>query len=598
MLQRFSKLLQKHNKEHESMPVSSRWFTSAAVLFACAAALSAQSSSPSATRKKATTKPATAATSQEVQELKNAVAAQQQQMRQQSQLVDQLRSQLQQLLDATQQANAAAQKAQSNVDQAASAATQAQQSAAEAQKVADQASANAADLKTAVTAVTAKTQDQDKQLNALEALAGRFRFSGDVRIRGESYNQDGIPDRNRARIRVRFGVDGRLNEDFNAGFALATGSLGDPSSTNETLTNVFDRKTIALDRGFITYNPVAHSWLSLTGGKFAYTWQRTSVTFDPDLNPEGFNEKFSFDFAGPIQNFTAQAIELLYNEANGKPGIPSQDSYALGFQVSSKLQFGPWAATPSFLSLKWNRPDAILQESAFATAATTTGFLPSGSTTPVTGIPIPGEGQGCAKGFNAPSYPPCEFAPNGMTNATYVDSKGVPHFYSGYNYADFILNNQIQDGISRLPINLLLEFLDNLDAETHPLGSKGQVLSNLGSQNKEYGFDFSLGQTKNKNDLQFGYSWYREEQDAAIASFVESDQRAPTNILQNRIYALWKLRANTLASFTWWRGRTLDTYLENNAALFNNYSSIATITKAGQQEPYLNRLQFDLIYSF
>jgi hypothetical protein len=42
----------------------------------------------------------------------------------------------------------------------------------------------------------------------------------------------------------------------------------------------------------------------------------------------------------------------------------------------------------------------------------------------------------------------------------------------------------------------------------------------------------------------------------------------------------------------------LNTYLENNAALFNNYSALPTITKAGEQEPYLDRLQFDLIYTF
>jgi hypothetical protein len=327
------------------------------------------------------------------------------------------------------------------------------------------------------------------------------------------------------------------------------------------------------------------------------------VTFDPDLNPEGFNEKASFDFSGPVQNFTIQGVQLLYNEANGKPGLPSQDSYALGGQVSGRVQFGRWTATPSFLTLKWNRPDAILQESAFAVAATTTGFqpaTPTGGATPppITGIPIPGEGQGCAKGVGFSSFPPCVFAPNGMTNATYVDSKGVAHFYSGYNYADFIINNQIQTGLTRLPVNVLLEFLDNLDAEAHPLNTKGAVIKTLGSQNKEYGFDFSVGQVKNKNDIQLGYAWYREEQDAAIASFVESDQRAPTNVLQNRIYALWKLRANTLASFTWWHGRALNTNLENNVALFNNYSSVATISKPGQQEPYLNRLQFDLIYSF
>jgi len=577
------------------MQPGSRWFMATVLSLAVTASLSAQSTPSSSTSTAKNKSTATSALSQQIQQLTALVQTQQQQIAQQSQQVNQLRSQVQQLLQSTQDANAAAQKA----EQAQSAASDAKQSAESAQRVAEQASSSAAAVQTSLSAVSTKSDDQARQLTALASLAGRFRFSADLRIRGESYQQDGgPPDRNRARIRLRFGLDGQLNQDFLGGFALATGSMGDPTSTNETLTNVFDRKTIALDRAFVTYNPVAHPWLSLTGGKFAYTWQRTSQTFDPDLNPEGFNEKFSFDRSGPIQNITVQGLELLYNEANGKPGIPSQDSYALGVQASARINYGVWSATPSFLSLKWNRPDAILQQSAFATAATTTGFLPSGSTTPVTGIPIPGEGQGCAKGLGFPSFPPCVFAPNGMTNATYVDSKGVPHFYSGYNYADFIVNNQFQDGLPRLPVNLLAEFLDNLDAESHPLDYKGRVLSNLGSQNKEYGFDFSLGQVRNRNDVQFGYSWYREEQDAAIASFVESDQRAPTNILQNRFYGLWKVRANTLVGATWWRGRTLNTYLQNNAALYNNYSSIATISKAGQQEPYLNRVQFDLIYTY
>ncbi len=582
------------------MQARSRWSTFAAVI-GVAAILQAQSSPPTmGSSKKA--KAATVSV-KDVQELKDAISAQQEQIKQQNDLIQRLRSQLDQLASSTQQNTSTSQQTQTSIAQAQSTATQAQQTAADAQKSADQAAKDATDLKTQLAAVNGSEQNTHRELAALESLAGRFRFSGDVRIRGENYNQDGVPDRNRARVRVRFGVDGQLNEDFVGGFALATGSLGDPSTTNETLTNFFDRKTIALDRGFITYNPVANSWLSLTAGKFAYTWQRTSATFDPDINPEGFNEKLSFNFSGPVKNFTAQGIELLYNEANGKLGIPSQDSYALGGQVSATLKMGPWTATPSILSLKWNRPDAILQASAFATQATSTGFLPTDGTTATTGIPIPGEGPGCAKGgfkpTTFPSFAPCVFAPNGMTNATYVDSKGIPHFYSGFNYVDFILTNQIQDGITRLPINILAEFLDNPDAAAHPLDSKGHVISSLGSQNKEYGIDFSLGQTKNRNDVQFGYAWYREEQDAAIASWVESDQRAPTNILQNRFYALWKLRANTLASFTWWRGRALNTNLLNNVALFNNYNtSVPTITKAGQVEPYLNRLQFDLIYSF
>ena len=574
------------------------------VFLSAAALLSAQTNSKPAIRPKKAAQKSAAISADDVNSLRAALAAQQRQMEQQRQQMDQLKAQLQQLLDTSQQASAAAQRAQSSVDQAQTTAAQALQSATAAQRLADQASSNAVEANTAAALVSTTTQDQARQLSALQAVVGRFRLSGDVRIRGEAYSQQGVPDRNRARIRVRLGVDGQLNEDFSSGIALATGQLGDPTTTNETLTNVFDRKTFALDRGFITYNPIAHHWLSVTGGKFAYSWQRTSVTFDPDLNPEGFNQKASFDFSGPIKNFTIQGLELLYNEANGKPGIPSQDSYAVGGQASARLQFGRWTATPSFLSLKWNRPDAILAQSAFSVGATSTGFQPAtpkGGTTPppITGIPVPGEGPGCAKGTGLASFAPCAFAPNGMTNATYVDSKGVAHFYSGYNYADFILNNQIETGFNRLPANLLLEFLDNLDAEAHPLDAKGKVISTLGSQSKEYGFDFSVGQVKNRNDIQLGYSWYREEQDAAIASFVESDQRGPTNILQNRIYALWKLRANTLASFTWWRGRALNTNLENNVALFNNYdTSVPTIAKAGQQEPYLNRLQFDLIYTF
>ena len=564
----------------------------------CAATLLAEQTNPkpAAHSKKVAQKSATVGAN-EVNTLRTALAAQQRQLEQQREQMDQLRSQLQQLLDTTQQANAVAQKAQSSVDQAQTTATQAQQSAAEAQRLADQASSNAVEAKTSLALVTTKTQDEGKQVSALQSLVGRFRFAGDIRLRGESFNQQGVPDRNRARIRVRFGVDGQLNEDFVAGFALATGSLGDPTTTNESLTNVFDRKTIGLDRGYITYNPVAHNWLSLTGGKFAYQWQRTAVTGDPDINPEGFDEKFSFNFEHPVlKNFTFHAIQLLYNESNisvGGSGKSGQDSYALGGQVSARVQIGPWTATPSFLTLKWNRPDAILQQSAFAVAATTTGSAATATAPAVGPFPIPGEGQGCAKGLNLPVFAPCVFSPNGMTNATYVDSKGVPHFYSGFNYADFILNNQIKTGFARLPLNLILEFEDNLDAENPPLDSKGNVIGSLGSQNKEYGADFSVGQTKNKNDVQIGYNWLREEQDAAIASFAESDQRTPTNLLQNRFYALWKVRANTMASLTWWHGRVLNSNLENNAALIGK-----TITKAGQEEPYLNRFQFDLIYSF
>jgi hypothetical protein len=134
------------------------------------------------------------------------------------------------------------------------------------------------------------------------------------------------------------------------------------------------------------------------------------------------------------------------------------------------------------------------------------------------------------------------------------------------------------------------EYLNNLDAQDHPLDSTGAVLTDLGSQSQAYGVDISIGQTRNKNDIQLGYAWLRQEQDSVIASFNESDQRAPTNILQNKIYVNWKLRSNIVAGYTYFFGRTLNTNLQNAA----RSAGVAV----GAEDAMLHRMQFDLIYTF
>ena len=574
------------------MKSNKNMFLTALILVAFAAGAWAQTETvpkPPAKKKHAaaaTTPAQPAVTAADVQSLKDAIAAQQQQ-------IQQLTQQLQQNQQAWQQAQQQLQATQS-------AAADAQQKAASVQAAADQQqstvaklSSDVADVKTTVTNSVVAGQDEQKRVSALESAFGRFRFSGDMRVRGEDYFQQGVADRNRARVRARFGVDGQLGEDFVGGIYLATGGLGDPTTTNETLTNFFDRKTIGLDRGYITFNPVAHRWLSLTGGKFAYPWQRTSLTFDPDINPEGFDAKLSFDtHAGPLRNFTVQGLGLLINEVKALP-----DSYITGGNTSAKFELGPWTLTPSYTLLNVHLADALLAASAFTVQSTTTGVNSTGTNNGN----VPGEGPGCATIQGVPSpaslaFPPCPFASNGMTNSTYVtlDSKGNPtaHFMSKFLYSDFILNNQFKTGLARLPLNLMAEYEQNLNAVADPFNTKG-VRTSLSKQNKAYGLDFSFGQAQKKNDVQFGYSWWRIEQDAIIASWAESDQRAPTNILQNRVYGLWKVQKNVVAQYTMWFGRTLNTNLENNAASLGK-----TITTAGAQEPTLKRQQFDLIYTF
>jgi hypothetical protein len=269
--------------------------------------------------------------------------------------------------------------------------------------------------------------------------------------------------------------------------------------------------------------------------------------------------------------------------------------------------------TPSFLVLNWRYPDAILNSSFFATQATSTNNVDI--IDPITGkvatFPVPGEGPGCAASSGGvQTSQACIFSPNGMTNATYADVAGHMHFLSAFLYADVILNNTFKTKWSRLPINLLAEYEDNLNASEHPFDFtvKGAVVNpgaavrtDLGKQSHVYYADISIGQQKNRGDLQVGYAWLRHEQDATIASFNESDQRAPSNILQHRVYALWRIRQNTTAAFTWWHGRTLDPFLQNAALapqLQVSDSTKAHFLAPGQSEPWLNRFQFDLIYTF
>ena len=555
-------------------------FLSLVVAVSLTASLTAQT-----TRKPAKPK-APAVTAEDVKVLRDALTAQTESLAAQQQQIQELKQELERKDQAWQQTQQQFQQTQATAADAQSKAAAVESVANDEKASLAKLSSDVADVKTNLTKSATAVQDEQKRVSSLEGIAGRFRFGGDVRVRDDSIFQSCATclDRNRARLRLRFGFDTKLNDDLVGGFYLVTGSLGDSNSTNETLANFFERKTIGLDRGYITYQPVAHRWLQLTGGKFAYTWQRTSVTLDPDINPEGFSEKFSFDVnTRALKNFTIQGMQLLFSENNNAKFLNGHDSFAVGGQISGKLDFGFMTSTPSFTILNWRNVDAILNASAFAVQATTTG---SGTTNNGN---VPGEGPGCAAGLGLPLFPPCVYGPQGFTNATFTDAGGKIHFLSQFLYADFILNNQFKTGSSRFPVNLMLEYENNLNAADHPLDAAGDPTT-LGKQSHAYLVDISLGQAKNKNDLQFGYAWLRQEQDSTISSFVESENRAPTNILQHRIYVLWKLRQNTTAAYTFWVGRTLNSSLQ--------HSTLAAGVKPGETEPWLQRHQFDLIYTF
>ncbi len=377
------------------------------------------------------------------------------------------------------------------------------------------------------------------QRSAAEGLVERFRFSGDVRIRFEPILQELSPARYRARLRVRFGVEGKLSEDFSGGFYLATGTVSDDAvATNATYTQFFTRKAIGLDRGWVTYRPQAGRWLELTGGKFAYTWERTPLTFDTDLNPEGFSEKLSFDLDHAFfRNISLVGMQLWFNEVPGStlPFALGNDSFAAGGQIGTRVQWRKGLATNfTAMALNWQNPDSIIQ-------AITAGTL----------------------------------AGNRNTNAT-VGSGASIAYASEFLYAAFQADTTLETPWERFPARLLLNFVDNPRA----------------ASDQRHGFwgEVQLGGLQRRHDLQFGYGFARIEQDAVLAAFNESEQRAPTNVLQHRIALQWLAQRNTIASFAGWIGRTLDRNLQNAA--------LPAGLPAGRTEPYVKRLQFDLTYRF
>jgi hypothetical protein len=410
------------------------------------------------------------------------------------------------------------------------------------------------------------SQDDQKRIVAAEGLLGRFRFNGDVRVRGESFYQEGVAARWRPRIRARLGFDGKLNENLIAGIHMATGTIAngnptltDPVSTNETLTSFFERKAIGLDRAYVTWQPQNWKWVQATGGKFAANWQKTVVTFDNDLNPEGFTMKFGKDFSnlGVLKNVTIQPLLLFFNEVGG-----GTDSNAVGGQFLTRWQLGRYVTvTPSYTVLNWNGSDAIAQAANPVT-------LPQPNT-PAVGTPLPQPVTQNPRVINA----------NNFTNASVVIGTGTAQrrgFVSDFMYGDFVTNVAIKTPWARFPLTFTAEYLDNMRSRNN--------------QDKAYFGELVFGQTRNKNDVQFAYSFARIEQDAVISQFVESDYRAPTNLVQHRMAFGWALSPSVTANYALFIGRTLDTSLQNAVR--------ATGVAVGAEEPWLKRMQIDLNYKF
>lgn len=129
-------------------------------------------------------------------------------------------------------------------------------------------------------------RDRLDEIDASAAEQNRLQFSGDLRYRHDTINDDALPERSRHRIRARFNVEADLSDDIMVGISLATGG-SNPVSANQTLGG-FTRKDIGFDLAFVSWD--INDELTLEAGKMNNPMFRTGghhLIYDSDLNPEG-----------------------------------------------------------------------------------------------------------------------------------------------------------------------------------------------------------------------------------------------------------------------------------------------------------------------
>lgn len=365
----------------------------------------------------------------------------------------------------------------------------------------------------------------------------RFDFYGDTKVRYETLNQDyagcvGCPNRKRGRLRLRLGVEGRLAPDFKAVMGFSVGELNDPNSVYVNLGNKFSRKVATWDRGYVEYHPIKAPWLDVTAGKFPYTWIRSSMVFDVDFYPEGVSEKLSFDLkhAGPVKNVGVQGFQLIVNEQAG-----DLHTKMIGEQITGRFHVSDRVSTLlAATAVDITRPDPLLRA------------LVDGSDVGVRN-----------------------------TNAVVVRN-GQAFYASGFRYANLIVENAVKTPWASWPVTVAFEFQRNLEAASSLDSAKS--------------FRIDLGRGQQRGD--WGLSWhiFRVEQDAILASFGESDWRAPSNVLQQRFEVNRMVNRNVQLGITLYRGRTLDGTLPGALLAPNLTPSLS--------DPWMNRFYFDVTYRY
>ncbi len=395
---------------------------------------------------------------------------------------------------------------------------------------------------------------------------GNFSFSGDLRLRGETFNSGTLSQpRYRARYRLRFNVNAKLNDEMSGGLTIASGEVTDPISTNQTFSQFFTRKYFSVDKAFLSYKPkwfanVGGGEMELVGGKYGYTWYHTELTFDNDLNPEGLSQSVSWKFKNPVfERIAFVGFENFVAESGGGPDTMMYGGQAqLYWKLGNNVRLTTYAGYYNF-----QNADAIRAAQSNVTARVAGG--------PCDPIPPSTTPQCVTQGI------PNTATLSGSSNSNAATST---QFASKFGLFDGTARLDIKTPSSRWPVMAQINFVQNTRACANLVNISGTPPACNSRDRQGYWAEVQFGALRERGDWNFGYSFIRLEREAILAAFNFSDLRAPTNTVTSRVNVGYQLYRNVQVNWTGLFGRQLVT------------SSTPT------EEKRLRRMQFDLFYKF
>jgi len=135
-----------------------------------------------------------------------------------------------------------------------------------------------------------KAEIAEGKFSSLPAWVQNTKLKGDLRVRYQSERKKTSSsvqgDKERARLRMRLGVESKVNNSTKAHVGIATGSSTDNRSTNQTFDDSFEKKSLWLDYAYIEH--MASPWATVTAGRMKNPiWQTGDMLWDTDINPEG-----------------------------------------------------------------------------------------------------------------------------------------------------------------------------------------------------------------------------------------------------------------------------------------------------------------------